>query len=247
MLIARRNSMVVGGISAKSYIQDGLVAMWDGIENAGWGMHNPNATVWKDLTGNNHDLTLYENAMTWLDNAITGKPTAVSPYYWAEGLSNSGGIAKAYTMEFCIEIQPTTQFCIGCCFGKNLSGRRPLFFTIDGQRINIDSTNGTTLYGPPVTNGYVGTINVHYIESTSGTGAKADSVYSNGQQYTYSRNQAGSDVSYYPYPRVGGRGHSGSYMTNRLKFHRIALYSHALTADEIAANNAMDKARFNLT
>lgn len=35
--------------TAKDYVQDGLVAMWDGIENAGWGVHDSNATVWKDL------------------------------------------------------------------------------------------------------------------------------------------------------------------------------------------------------
>ena len=35
--------------SARDYIQDGLVAMWDGIENAGWGKHDDNATEWVDL------------------------------------------------------------------------------------------------------------------------------------------------------------------------------------------------------
>jgi hypothetical protein len=39
------------GLSAKDYIQDGLVAMWDGIENAGWGVHDDNATEWVDLKG----------------------------------------------------------------------------------------------------------------------------------------------------------------------------------------------------
>ena len=38
-------------LSAKSYVQDGLIALWDGIENAGWGVHNNSAVVWKDLIG----------------------------------------------------------------------------------------------------------------------------------------------------------------------------------------------------
>ena len=33
------------------YVQEGLVAMWDGIENAGFGLHDGAATVWKDLVG----------------------------------------------------------------------------------------------------------------------------------------------------------------------------------------------------
>ena len=39
------------------YVTDGLVAMWDGEWNAGGGIHDANATTWKDLIGNN-DLTL---------------------------------------------------------------------------------------------------------------------------------------------------------------------------------------------
>lgn len=38
--------------TAADYVQDGLIAMWDGIENAGWGIHDQNATFWKDLIGN---------------------------------------------------------------------------------------------------------------------------------------------------------------------------------------------------
>ena len=43
--------------TARDYVQTGLVAMWDGIENAGWGAHDPNATTWKDLVGT-RDATL---------------------------------------------------------------------------------------------------------------------------------------------------------------------------------------------
>ncbi len=43
------------GLSAKDYIQDGLVAMWDGIENGGFGVHNEGPTTefpWIDcITG----------------------------------------------------------------------------------------------------------------------------------------------------------------------------------------------------
>ena len=37
--------------STSSYVQDGLIACWDGIENAGAGVHNPTTTVWKDVVG----------------------------------------------------------------------------------------------------------------------------------------------------------------------------------------------------
>ena len=38
-------------ISAKDYVKDNLVAMWDGIENIGWGQHDNNTSIWKDLIG----------------------------------------------------------------------------------------------------------------------------------------------------------------------------------------------------
>ena len=56
------------GLSAKDYIQDGLVAMWDGIENAGWGKHDENATNWVDLVGT-CDFYLTANG-GWTNNAF---------------------------------------------------------------------------------------------------------------------------------------------------------------------------------
>ena len=36
--------------TSASYVQrEHLIAQWDGIDNAGTGVHDPNATVWKDL------------------------------------------------------------------------------------------------------------------------------------------------------------------------------------------------------
>ena len=49
--------------TAMDYVQDGLVAHWDGIENVGYGIHDDNATVWTDLTGNGWDVTLKSGAI----------------------------------------------------------------------------------------------------------------------------------------------------------------------------------------
>ena len=55
--------------TSASYVQDGLITQWDGIDNAGTGTHNPNATVWKDLAGN-LDLTLTANGSWTNGNAL---------------------------------------------------------------------------------------------------------------------------------------------------------------------------------
>ena len=82
MLIGMRNAMLAGaGLSAKSYIQDGLVAMWDGIENAGWGVHDPNATVWKDLSGNGYDLEVVRPS-AWEPVGIRAVKNIVADNNW---------------------------------------------------------------------------------------------------------------------------------------------------------------------
>ena len=50
--------------ASSDYVQDGLLVQWDGIDNAGTGIHDPNATTWKNLAGGGYDLTL-TNSATW--------------------------------------------------------------------------------------------------------------------------------------------------------------------------------------
>ena len=61
-----------GEISAASYIHDGLVVMWDAIENSGHLSHNDNATTWVDLSGNGYDAQMtgtLGSGYYWEDNA----------------------------------------------------------------------------------------------------------------------------------------------------------------------------------
>lgn len=44
---------------AKRYVQNGLIAQWDGIENVGYGKHNSSSAKWKNLAGSStYDFTL---------------------------------------------------------------------------------------------------------------------------------------------------------------------------------------------
>ena len=49
--------MPLFAFDSREYATAGLVAQWDGIENAGRGVRSPAPTVWKDLVGSN-DITL---------------------------------------------------------------------------------------------------------------------------------------------------------------------------------------------
>ena len=63
-------------VTTADYVQDGLIAHWDAIDNAGTGTHDPTAATWKNLVPGGMDLTI--------DTAV-----------WADGncLSNDVGFA----------------------------------------------------------------------------------------------------------------------------------------------------------
>ena len=55
--------------SAAQYVQDGLLACWDGFENAGAGTHDASAAVWKDLVAGRefalNNVTVAEDSMVF--------------------------------------------------------------------------------------------------------------------------------------------------------------------------------------
>ena len=61
--------------STSSYVQDGLIACWDGIENAGTGQHDASATVWKDIIAGYevslNNVTVEADRMTFAGTATS--------------------------------------------------------------------------------------------------------------------------------------------------------------------------------
>ena len=67
-------------LTARSYVQKGLVACYDGIDNAGTGAHDATAATWADLSGNGFDGTLAANrgwAADGWTNAVDGSGVRV--------------------------------------------------------------------------------------------------------------------------------------------------------------------------
>ena len=55
---ALATSVRAADFAAGSYVQDGLVGLWDAEENAGFGRHEETPDVWKDLSGQGRDMTV---------------------------------------------------------------------------------------------------------------------------------------------------------------------------------------------
>ena len=59
MTIAKEQGIYNKICSAKSYVRNGLVAMWDGIENFAYGVNDPSSSVWSDLIGGVGDMHFF--------------------------------------------------------------------------------------------------------------------------------------------------------------------------------------------
>ena len=86
------------GLNAFSYIQKGLAACYDGVENAGAGVHDPNATTWVDLTGHGNDGTV-GSGITWTANGWVCTGGVDNPIVIGPGIAAVTG-SETFTMEF---------------------------------------------------------------------------------------------------------------------------------------------------
>ena len=220
-----------GVLTAKDYVQDGLIAMWDGIENAGWGKHDASATVWKDLVGG-LDITLPSSAQI-KDNHLLLE---------AEGASSTNKLIIDTTKDYTVDVlfvygdegEDATygQWQVGMLAGISFAN---MFFRYDvywsGSRIfNTPATWNLGLYAPSNCRIPGATFRINQSRG------KFD-IYYNGVLY-HQDIDTGTKKTAAQVKLVPSHVHQYTYA--------MRVYSRALTTEEIAANYAIDKARFNL-
>ena len=115
------------GISAKSYVQDGLILILDGIENVEWGQHDETAVKWKNLINGEEyaigNRMFKENGLEWIN---TSTLTIVPPCILGEDFFLSDK-----TIEFVGDSAATTYNNVGLrgqsSFGfyQNMYGSSP--------------------------------------------------------------------------------------------------------------------------
>ena len=213
-----------GGVpTARDYVQDGLIHMWDGKENAGWGVHDATTTTWKDLVGN-RDISI-SSACNWGDDRLVGNDSAA----WSRSYDPIED--TILTLEIgLVYLQNTVSSRL---FVANYAGRYSKsayayigggkFFASDGESC---AWSGDGVYSAVMNPGGAG-VYKYYKEANELT-------MSSGDYWSVGNNLA-----------IGRRyGNNAVGANAELLF--VRLYSSALTAAEIAANYAVDKARFNL-
>ena len=218
-----------GGVpTARDYVQDGLIAMWDGIENAGWGKHSNAAPV--DLI-NGVKLTAIGSPV--ITDITFDTPTGA--YYYADIKDFRDAVAaKRFTFESvmsCVRANNNGIFSIG---DRGIWIYGNIDYNV--STVNVNAVNYTQAIIPYYLNDGVFRISV--------VGDTAPKVIIGTTEYSgyYGTLTSISETRCY----IGGMQNISLFSAALKSFRNIRLYSRALTADEIAANYAIDKARFNI-
>lgn len=223
------------------YVTDGLVAMWDGEWNAGGGVHDANATAWVDLSNNGHNLTIPSTIAFGDDYGMAsdkGGAVIIRPSSVYDAIVSAGG----YTIEAVFES----------------SGVNGAIATIGNENtIYSFSTSRASFRASNKYNGSGTNLTLQYSNVTTSVAKKSWAMtvelgagtilYENAN---VNRSVSSGGIAGLQYPQYVGIGLNSSYPGSNDgaggKYYSVRLYSRALTAAEIAANYAIDKARFNL-
>jgi len=226
--------------TTKDYIQDGLIAHWDGIENVErGGGHNSSSTVWKDLTNNGYDGEL-TNLVSWNNDSLLITKDCI-PCVVPNGIGS-----VLHTKIFTIEV-------------VNLGSDRNRRGTIFGN-YNADGGNGFNIewrYG----NGTIYTYRAYFNGSPDISTTKQ---YAANTKQSITLTLRENDLKMYYdavifYSRstqtirapgitkycLGGEMGRGN-MAARGNLYCVRIYNRDLTATEIAHNYRIDKIRFEL-
>ena len=233
MAVAAQTGMA-DGVAASSYVQSGLVACWDGIENVGRGVHDGSATVWKDivrgyefsLTG----VTVDADRMTFAGNATSYGALSAAGTAATFGAAMSGTLEVVYVSRngASNQILLQTPVDVGMAFGFFKNGNDYCIYPYSGS----SSPPAFPFDSGAITN----SVSVRF---TSGSPisamANGSNVPSNGRTGAWT---ATGDETI-----VGTRT---SKANNHFpgSIYCIRLYSRQLTDGEIAYNNVVDQARF---
>ena len=223
-------------IPASAYVQRGLVAQYDGIDNAGTGTHDEAAMTWKDLKGQGGDMPV-----TGLTSPVwDGKGLSFS----AGGIYNSTDTTKFLCTPNTLNLGDAFTIQMFCNSGSSYDCRRWDVVPYNNQYESWSSQS----------EGFLERINGANRFSLKPWVSDKDIVFTTvvgNKKHRFMIEPIGGTVQ-----SVEGNLASCA-VNNRLAFmktngsnvprkdcYSIRIYNRALTADEVAWNTAVDRVRF---
>ena len=211
-------------VSARSYIQRGLVANWDGIENAGrYGEHRADTKVWKDLVAG-ATWTLPANAVVGEDCVTyAGSVASWKTDYTAATISK----VRNGTLEAAFYV---TEACSGQILFGGSGNRVSMLADSSANKLTLTAGGGgkDELRAVCPILGLKNTACVTYLSD------KPQAAYTNGLETTF---DGVGRIDTTSGTITSGKDLKGSIYAMRM-------YGVALTADEARYNAAVDAVRF---
>ena len=231
MEAVRNGAWAKAGYTAKDYVQDGLIAMWDGVENAGWGVHDPNATVWRGLIGS--DDLIMRNCRFEQDSLVSDSYIGVCAYSSITRNFGDMSLEVAFRDDIKRANHDLLSFDTNPGTGIVVFGGQNESSTLDWWVLGDDTNVAANTLG-----------NTNPTSSSITLASGLFRFYRIGLEIsllTASYNDITGFLSLF-----GLRNSDGRYCMIG-SIYCVRLYSRALTTDEIVHNYAIDKARFNLS
>ena len=214
---------------ASSYVQDGLIAQWDGVDNTALGYHDCNVSVWKDRMGT-YDLTLTEFG-EWGANYLNVLGRCAAKF---------GALAcdKACTIEYLFR-KPATSSKDSIVF---LSGNntRMLLVSADAKTVWFNGRNNDYCIKYADCEGDIRSVAATYAKDTD---TQLSCAYSNGVACTATKVSNGYNNGDGKL-MIGDRSVSSSNYGFPGEVYSIRVYSTELTPEQIAHNYKVDAARY---
>ena len=221
-----------------SYVEDGLIAYLDGINNTGFG-HSTETAIWKDLSNHGNDATLY-NSPTWNNNSLTfdGKTN----YGRLENTTNmtyENGVKLETRVKTISLVGPTYQEFFGNWEGAGIG---IAYYNTNQYSSNMHANSAwfTALIDDNISN-----LDEYYTITTT---------YNNSEQKLYingilvKTENRGNNVIITPSPApfaIGGNpSPTGMNAYNNVEFQNVLIYDRALTENEVLRNYQVDLARY---
>ena len=222
-------------ITAYSYVQKGLLSLFDGIDNAGTGFHeSSSSTVWVDLTGSGRKWKC-RNSGSWGANCLT---------------LSSAGKESAYTTHP-IPSYLTAEFCTKIDSGYHLFSNADDYHRIFIVRTDIGGFgaqryNGERAcdYGESqlVKAGNANTLTAVYNDTAATILNGRIDYFVNGSKVPIGRSPC-SGWSTGSYPALGSRYDNNDNQVGG-SLYAIRFYSRPLEPVEVAFNAALDQIRY---
>ena len=222
---------------AIQYVTDGLVGRWDGIENAGVGIHDTSSARWVDLSGNDGDFIVLSQTASFSDTGLTKNATGVCA-------TNLLGHSGVLTIETAVSGIPSSGWVDAVYLNEHQTvtlrndpdNNRQFFFDYNKLKWRMNGQpNEQTVSVTYTMNGNIPEGQSFYLD---GAPPQNGSVYGSGMYWW-----AAASTNTWIGGRVGFTD-GGDYKTFGYTVHALRFYNRVLSAGEIAYNSAVDRLRF---